>query len=62
MLIKWMSKKVVENIIAEAVKQLPDLADKVKEDLLAHKDEFINSALDFLKSAIIDFIKKRFGK
>ena len=62
MLIKWMSKKVVENVIKEAAKQLPDLAEKIKQDLLVHKDEFLQSAFDFVKSAVVEFIKKRFGK
>lgn len=62
MLINWLSKKVIENLVKEATKQLPELAEKVKEDLLAHKDEFLKSALDFLKSAVVEFIKKRFGK
>lgn len=62
MLVNWLSKKVVENVIKEATKQLPDLAEKIKQDLLAHKDEFLQSALDFVKGAIVDFIKKRFGK
>lgn len=62
MLIKFLSKKVVENLIKEATKQLPDLAEKIKQDLLAHKDEFLQSAFDFVKSAVVEFIKKRFGK
>ena len=62
MLLKFLSKKVVENLIKEATKQLPDLAEKIKQDLLAHKDEFLQSTLNFVKSAVVEFIKKRFGK
>jgi len=59
MLIKWMSKKVVENLINEAIKQLPELKDRLVADLLAHKDEFIKSAIEHIKQAIIEFLKKR---
>lgn len=62
MFTKFIAKRFLDNLIKEAAKQLPDLADKIKQDIEAHKDEFLKSALDFLKSAIVDFIKKRFGK
>ena len=62
MLIKWMSKKVLEQLIKEATKQLPELKDKILAEIEAHKDEFLQSALDFIKGAIVEFVKKRFGK
>ena len=62
MLINWLSKKVIENLIKEATKKLPELADKIKEDVATHKDEIIKGLLEHLKEAVVDFLKKRFGK
>lgn len=62
MLIKWMSKKVLEQLIKEATKQLPELKDKILAEIEAHKDEFLKAIIEHLKEALIDFLKKRFGK
>ena len=62
MLIKWLSQKVIENLISEALKQLPEIKDKLLNDLALHKDEIIKGALEKAKEAVIDFLKKRVGK
>lgn len=62
MFTKFIAKRFVENLIKEAIKQLPELAEKIKQDFLINKDEIIKGILEHIKNAVIDFIKKRLGK
>ena len=62
MFTKFIAKRFVENLIKEATKQLPELAEKIKQDFLLNKDEIIKGILEHIKNAVIDFIKKRLGK
>lgn len=62
MFTKFIAKRFIENLIKEATKQLPELADKIKNDVLLHRDEIINCILVNIKQVVIDLFKKRFGK
>lgn len=62
MFTKFIAKRFIENLIKEATKQLPELADKIKNDVLLHRDEIINCIWVNIKQVVIDLFKKRFGK
>lgn len=62
MFTKFIAKRFVSNLISEALKQLPDVKDRILNDLAEHKDEIIKGILEHIKSAVIDFLKKRVGK
>ena len=62
MFTRFIAKRFIDNLIKEATKQLPELADKIKNDVLLHRDEIINCILENIKNVVIDLFKKRFGK
>lgn len=62
MFTRFIAKRFIDNLIKEATKQLPELADKIKNDVLLHRDEIINCILANIKNVVIDLFKKRFGK
>lgn len=62
MFTKFIAKRFLDNLLKEVAKKLPDLAEKIKEEIALRKDAFLQELLEFLKNAVIDFIKKHFGK
>lgn len=62
MFTKFIAKRFLDNLLKEVTKKLPDLAEKIKEEIALRKDAFLQELLEFLKNAVIDFIKKHFGK
>lgn len=62
MFTRFIAKRFIDNLLKEAQKKLPEIADKIKGEIEAHRDEFLNAVIDHLKEALIDFLRKRFGK
>ena len=62
MLSKFIAKRFINALLAEASKKLPEIADKIKEEITLRKDAFLDEIKEHLKTALIDFLKKHFGK
>lgn len=58
----WIKKKIVNSLIEEAIKNLPEIKEKILEELKVRKDELLEGALNYIKEALIDFLKKHVGK
>ena len=59
---KFIAKRFINALLAEASKKLPEIAGKIKEEIALRKDSFLEDIKEYLKSALIDFLKKHFGK
>ena len=62
MFTRFIAKRFIDNLLKEATKKLPEIADKIKGEIEARKDDFLKAIIEHLKEALIDFLKKRFGK
>lgn len=62
MLSKFIAKRFINALLAEVTKKLPELAEKIKEELALRKDAFLDEIKEHLKNCLIEFIKKHFGK
>ena len=59
---KFIAKRFINALLSEASKKLPELSEKIKEEVLLRKDAFLEDIKEHLKTALIDFLKKHFGK
>ena len=62
MLIKWIKKKVLESIVNDIKKQIPELKDKALNYLEEHKDELLDKLQKVIKQAIKDFVASKINR
>ena len=62
MLIKWIKKKVLESIVNDIKKQIPELKDKALNYLEEHKDELLDKLQEVIKQAIKDFVASKVNR
>ena len=62
MLIKWIKKKVLESIVNDIKKQIPELKDKALNYLEEHKDELLDKLQEVIKQAIKDFVASKINR
>ena len=62
MIIKWIKKKVLESIVNDIKKQIPELKDKALDYLEEHKDELLDKLQEVIKRAIKDFVASKINR
>ena len=62
MLIKWIKKKVLESIVNDIKKQIPELKNKALDYLEEHKDELLDKLQEVIKQAIKDFVASKINR
>lgn len=62
MLIKWIKKKVLESIVNDVKKQIPELKDAALDYLEEHKDELLDKLQEVIKQAIKDFVASKINR
>ena len=62
MLIKWIKKKVLESIVNDIKKQIPELKDKALNYLEEHKDELLDKLQEVIKDTIKNFVASKIDR
>ena len=62
MLIKWIKKKVLESIVNDIKKQIPELKDKALNYLEEHKDELLDKLQEVIKDTIKNFVASKINR
>lgn len=55
---KWIKKKILENIIKEAIEELPKLKVTARKLWSENKDEILGKVKEAIKKEILEFAKK----
>lgn len=55
----WIKKKILKSIIKDVTKQLPTYKKKAVAIVEEHKDEVLDKVKDYIKKAVMDFIKSK---
>lgn len=55
---KWVKKKILENIIKEAIEELPKLKVTARKLWSENKDEILGKVKEAIKKEIFDLAKK----
>lgn len=62
MIIKWIKKKVLESIVNDIKKQLPELKDTALDYLEEHKDELLIKCKEVIKDTIKNFVASKINR
>lgn len=55
----WIKKRILKSIIKDITKQLPTYQAKAVQLVEEHKDEVLDKVKEYIKKAIMDFIKDK---
>jgi uncharacterized protein YlzI (FlbEa/FlbD family) len=55
----WIKKKILKSIINDVTKQLPTYKKKAVAIVEEHKDEVLDKVKEYIKKAVMDFIKSK---
>lgn len=58
----FIKKKIAQTVIQEAIKSIPEIKDKVLEEIKVGGLELLNDVYNAMKTAVVEFFKKRHGK
>lgn len=60
--IKAFNKKILQNLIKEALEHLPELKEIGLNFLKEHKDEFLETVKDAIVRAVKSYLNRKLGK
>lgn len=55
----WIKKRILKSIIKDITKQLPTYQAKAVKLVEEHKDEVLDKVKQYIKKAVMDFIKSK---
>lgn len=56
---KWLEKIILKRIIKRVQKELPTYQAKAVKLVEEHKDEVLDKVKEYIKKAVVDFIKSK---